>query len=243
MRLHTFSKRVAKEILRDPLTLIFGLGFPIIILLLLSAIQANIPVPLFEIQKLAPGITIFGLSFISLFTASLIARDKDSAFLLRLCTTPLTIFDFLFGYTLPMLPIAVAQCIVCYLTAIVLGLPVTASILIDILLIVPCALFFIALGIFCGSIFNTKQVGAICGALLTNLCAWLSGIWFDLELIGGAFKKAAYLLPFVHAVELQRAALGQDYSSMLPHLIWILGYAAGFVLLAGITFSRQIKNR
>ena len=49
MRALTFAKRTAKEILRDPLTLAFGLGFPVVLLLLLSAIQANIPVPLLRV--------------------------------------------------------------------------------------------------------------------------------------------------------------------------------------------------
>ena len=69
MRLLTFSRRCAKEILRDPLNLCFGLGFPLVLLLLLSAIQANIPVSMFEIDTLTPGITVFGLSFITLFCA------------------------------------------------------------------------------------------------------------------------------------------------------------------------------
>ena len=67
MRMITFAKRCTKEILRDPISLGFGLGFPLVLLLLLSALQANIPVSLFEIDTLAPGITVFGLSFMTLF--------------------------------------------------------------------------------------------------------------------------------------------------------------------------------
>ena len=128
MKAFIFAKRCAKEILRDPINLMFGLGFPVVLLLLLSVIQANIPVPLFEIAHLTPGITVFGLSFITLFSATLIAKDRDSAFLQRLYTTPLRSSDFILGYMLPVLPIAVAQCIVCYLVAIALGLPVTVHI-------------------------------------------------------------------------------------------------------------------
>lgn len=89
MRLLVFSKRTMEEILRDPLNLAFGLGFPVVLLLLLSAIQANVPVSLFEIQRLAPGIAVFGLAFLTLFSASLVAKDRESAFLARLYTTPL----------------------------------------------------------------------------------------------------------------------------------------------------------
>ena len=143
----TFANRNAKEILRDPLTLAFGLGFPLVLILLLSTIQASIPVPLFEIQRLTPGVTVFGLSFMTLFSATLIAKDRGSALLDRLYTTPLSALDFILGYTLPILPIAVAQSAVCYLVALILGLDFTWNILLAILFIVPVSVLFIALGL------------------------------------------------------------------------------------------------
>ena len=243
MRMMTFASRNTKELLRDPLNLFFGLGFPLVLILLLSAIQANIPVALFEIQHLAPGITIFGLSFMTLFSATIIAKDRGSSLLQRLYTTPLTATDFILGYTLPVIPIAMAQCVVCYLAAIVLGLSVTVNILYAILMILPVSLLYIGLGLLCGSMFNDKQVGGICGALLTNLSAWLSGIWFDLDLVGGAFRKIAYTLPFVHAVDMERAVLQGDFEGIFPHLWWVLGYAAVLLALAVLMFLRQMKKQ
>lgn len=243
MRMWTFSGRTAKEILRDPLNFGFGLGFPVILLLLLSAIQANIPVDLFEIQSLTPGISVFGLSFMTLFSATLIARDRESALLQRLYSTPLTAFDFIMGYALPILPIALAQSLICYVVAIVLGLSATWTILYALFCLLPAAWFFIALGLLCGSVFNVKQVGGICGALLTNLSAWLSGVWFDLNLVGGVFRKIAYALPFVHAVELERAALAGHYTGIFPHLWWVLGYAAVISIGAVLLFLRQMKKQ
>lgn len=243
MKMLTFAKRNAKEILRDPLTLLFGLGFPLVLILLLSAIQANIPVPLFEIAHLTPGITVFGLSFMTLFSATLIARDRGSALLQRLYTTPLTPLDFILGYTLPIVPFAVAQSTVCYIVALFLGLDVTVNILWAILCILPVSLLFIALGLLCGSVLNDKQVGGICGALLTNLSAWLSGTWFDLDLVGGAFKRIAYALPFVHAVEMERAVLTGDLPGVFPHLFFVLGYAAVALAVAVLLFLRQMKRQ
>ena len=243
MKMLTFANRNAKEIIRDPLTLCFGLGFPLVLILLLSAIQANIPVPLFEIDHLAPGITVFGLSFMTLFSATLIARDRGSSLLQRLYTTPLTPVDFILGYTLPIMPFAVAQSIICYIVAIILGLDITVNILVAVLFIIPISIFFIALGLLFGSILNDKQVGGICGALLTNLCAWLSGVWFDLELVGGVFKNIAYLLPFVHAVELEQAVIAGNYADILPHLLWVLGYAVAALIIAVLLFLRQMKKQ
>ena len=243
MRMLTFAGRNAKEILRDPLTVCFGLGFPLVLILLLSAIQANIPVELFEIQHLTPGVTVFGLAFMTLFSATIIAKDRGSSLLQRLYTTPLTPVDFILGYTLPILPIAVAQSVVCYVAALVLKLQWTVNILYAVVLMLPGSLLYIALGLLCGSVFNDKQVGGICGALLTNLSAWVSGIWFDLELVGGTFKKVAYALPFVHAVELERAALRGEFDQILPHLYWVLGYGLVCLAAAVYCFLRQMKRQ
>ncbi len=242
MRLWSFSTRTAKEICRDPLTVAFGLGFPVILLLLLSAIQANVPVSLFELKSLTPGITVFGLAFITLFSATLIAKDRESAFLQRLYTTPLTAPEFILGYALPILPIALLQGVICYLVAAVLGLKITLQAVLAVLLLLPSAVFFIALGLLCGSIFSVKQVGGICGALLTNLTAWLSGVWFDLNLVGGAFKRVAEVLPFVHAVELERAVLSNNLAGVFPHLWWALGYAALTGFLAVWAFLHRMKK-
>lgn len=243
MRTLVFAKRCSKEILRDPLNLFFGLGFPVVLLLLLSAIQANVPVELFAIGHLTPGITVFGLAFMTLFSATLIAKDRESALLQRLYTTPLTAADYILGYLLPMLPLALGQSIVCYFVAMVLGLPLTIHIFYAVVMILPVGIFYIALGLLCGSVLNTKQVGGICGALLTNLSAWLSGIWFDLELIGVFFMKVAKALPFWHAVELERALLRGDFPDAAGHVLPVLGYTA--ITLAGaiILFLRQMKKQ
>ena len=239
----SFAKRCAKELLRDPLNLAFGLGFPLVLLVLLSAIQANIPVHLFEIDTLTPGITVFGLSFMTLFSATLIAKDRESAFLQRLYTSPLRGIDFIMGYMLPMLPIAMAQALICYVFAIVLGLSVSVNIIYAIIGIIPMAVFNIALGLLCGSVLGVKQVGGICGALLTNLSAWLSGVWFDLELVGGFFEKLAYALPFFHAVELEKALFRGDFELAAAHILPVLLYSILITGLAVTCFLGQMKKQ
>lgn len=243
MRMLSYSLRTAKEILRDPLNLGFGLGFPLVLLFLLSAIQANIPVSLFELEMLTPGLTVFGLAFMTLFSAALIAKDRSSSLLQRLYTTPLHPADYILGYMLPVLPISAAQCVLCYLAAACLGLKLTVNVLWAVLLLIPAEIFFIALGLLCGSVLTDKQVGGICGALLTNLTAWLSGVWFDLDLVGGAFKAIAYALPFVHAVEMERAVLVGNFGAVWPHLLWVLGYGAVALAAAVLLFLRQMRKQ
>ena len=164
----SFASRTMKEILRDPLTMAFGLGFPVVLLLLLSLIQANIPVEMFEIAHLTPGITVFGLSFMTLFSAQLISKDRTSSLLTRLYTTPLKATDFILGYLLPVIPLCVAQTVICYIVALILGLQFSINIIWAIIMILVPSLFYIALGLLCGSAMTEKQVGGICGALLTG---------------------------------------------------------------------------
>jgi len=243
MRRMSFAKRCTREILRDPINLAFGLGFPLVLLLLLSAIQANIPVSLFEIDTLTPGITVFGLSFMTLFSATLIAKDRESAFLQRLYTTPLTGFDFIIGYMLPILPIALGQTVICYLFAIPLGLTVSVNMVYAVIGIIPMAIFNIALGLLFGSILGVKQVGGICGALLTNLSAWFSGVWFDLNLVGGTFKRIAHALPFVHAAELEKALFNGNLEGAVSHILPILLYSALITVAAVFCFLWQMKKQ
>lgn len=243
MRMLTFAKRCTKEILRDPINLGFGLGFPLVLLVLLSTIQANIPVHLFEIDSLTPGITVFGLSFMTLFSATLIAKDRESALLQRLYTTPLKAIDFILGYMLPILPIALGQTLICYLFAISLGLTFSENVIYAIIGIIPMAIFNIALGLLCGSLFGVKQVGGICGALLTNLSAWLSGVWFDLNLVGGAFEKIANALPFVHAAELEKALFHGNFEVAVAHVLPIVLYSVGATAIAMFCFWRRMNDQ
>ena len=239
----TFAKRCTKEILRDPINLAFGLGFPLVLLMLMSAIQANIPVTLFEIEKLAPGIAVFGLSFMTLFSATLIARDRESAFLQRLYTMPLKAADFILGYMLPMLPIALVQTVICFGFAILLGLPMNINLLYGVLGTIPVAVFYIGLGLLCGSVLGVKQVGGICGALLTNLSGWFSGVWFDLDVVGGVFRKIANVRPFIHGVNMERALLAGDFEMALVELLPVAIYGLGATVIAVCLFLRQMKRQ
>lgn len=241
MKMRAFASRNSREILRDRLNVIFGLGFPLIVLLLLTLIQSNVPVELFELNKLTPGVAVFGLSFVSLFSATVISKDRSSSLMLRLYSSPLRPADYILGYTLPLLPISLAQSIICFVVAMLLGLEWSVNILLSIAVLIPAMIVFIAIGLICGTLLNDKQVGGVCGALLTNLTAWLSDIWFDVSLVGDVFEKIANALPFIHAVKAGRYAYSGEYSAIMPELWWVIGYAAVLTLIAVAVFKRKMK--
>lgn len=242
MKSKIFASRNSKELLRDPLNLAFSIGFPLAVLLLFYVIGRNVPESLFAIESMAPGVAVFGLSFVSLFSATLISRDRSTSFLTRLFTTPLNSSDYIIGYTMPLLPMAIAQSAVCFIVSLFLGLEASLRVLLALAVLIPTAVLFISIGLLAGSILNDKQVSGLCGALLTNLSAWLSGAWFDVSLVGGAFETVAYLLPFAHAVDAARAAISGDYADILPHLIWVIGYTVVILVVAIIIFKKKMNS-
>ncbi len=246
MRALTFASRNTKELTRDLLTMLFGIAFPLVLLLLLSAINNSIPKgagpTMFNIENLAPGITVFGLSFLSLFSSMIIAKDRTTSFVLRLFTSPIKPREFILGYTLPLLPMAIIQTAICYACALILGLKFSASLLVAIAVNIPVAVVFIALGLLFGSVLNEKAVGGVCGALLTNLSAWFSNIWFDTSMVGGAFKAVADILPFSHAVNVARAAAAGNFDAIFPDLWWVIGYAVVILAAAVTVFSLKLKR-
>lgn len=241
-----FARRNWLEMRRDPISLFFGVAFPIILLLLLSLIDRSIPAEaqmhLFEIENLAPGIAVFSLSFLTLFSAMLISKDRTSAFVLRLYCSPLSGSGFILGYVLPLLPMAAAQMAVCFLAAVLMGLTVSWNILLCIAVSLPIMVFYIAIGLLCGTLLSEKAVGGACGALLTNVSAWLSGTWFSLDLIGGVFRKVAYCLPFANAVDAARAALA-GRTDIWKNLWIVLAWAFAAMLLAVVVFARRRKAK
>jgi ABC-2 type transport system permease protein len=243
MKSIVFAKRNIKEMLRDPINIAFGLGFPLVLLFLLTAIQANIPVPLFTISQLAPGVAAFGFSFLSLFCGTLIAKDRTSSYLMRLFASPMKSLDFIIGYTLPVLPLAVAQSAIVFIVSFFLGLPMNVNVLMAIVVLIPSAVLFIGFGLLAGSIFNDKAVGGICGALLTNVSGWLSGTWFELDLMGQSFKMVANLLPFVHSVEAAKAAVSGNFGQIFPHLWWVIAYAVIVMAIAVLVFRKKMNGQ
>ena len=240
-----FSGRNARELLRDPLTLAFGIGFPVVLITLISLMTRSIPEmsqSTFGIGSFAPGMAVFGLSFISLFLAMLIAGDRESAFLMRIFASPMTAAEYIAGYALPLLPVALLQGAVCFAWAAVFGLKLTAGIAAALLTLLPVSLLYISLGILLGCVLTYRQVGGV-ASIIINLSAWLSGTWFDPDLIGGAFRGICRALPFYHAVGAVKAAAAQNWGEIWPHLAVVLLYAAAAGAAGVILFRRRMQGR
>ncbi|MGM0885026.1 MAG: ABC transporter permease [Bacillota bacterium] len=241
MRYFAFASRNHKEIFRDPLTLLFGIGLPVVVMWLFSVMQTNMPFDLYNIEKLTPGVIVFSFSFITLFSGMLIGRDRSSSFLMRIFASPMSASDYIVGYALPLLPVATLQIIVCFITAFFFGLFFNANVLLTIVVLIIIAMLYIGFGLLLGTYFTDKQVGGIF-AIFVNITTWLSGTWFELDMIGGMFKTIAYALPFAHAVDATRAALAGEYVDLVVPLLWVIGYTIVIFVIAVIGFKKKMKS-
>lgn len=241
MRYLAFASRNRKEVLRDPLTLLFGIVLPIIIMCLFSIMQKNMPFDLYSIESLTPGVIVFSFSFITLFSGMLIGKDKSSSFLMRIFASPMSASDYMIGYALPLLPVAILQIVICFISAFFLGLSFNANVLGVVILLIIIAMLYIGFGLLLGTYFTDKQVGGIF-AIFVNLTAWLSGTWFKLDMIGGAFKTIAYALPFAYAVDATRFALSGEYGDLVVPLLWVVGYTIIIFVIAVLGFKRKMKS-
>ena len=68
-------------------------------------------------------------------------------------------------------------------------------------------------------------------------------MWFDLTLVGGFFEKIANILPFVHAVELEKALFLGDFELAKTHILPIVVYSIVVTGFAVLCFLRQMKKQ
>jgi ABC-2 type transport system permease protein len=241
MRMLYFASRNQKEILRDPLSSILGILMPVLFILLFSIIAKNAPIEVFKPVNLTPGMTIFGFSFITMFLALLIAKDKSSSFLSRLFISPLTAKDFVSGYILPMFPLVLLQSICCLAVGVLIGVPVSINLLITIISFIPYALFVSFTGVFLGTICNETQV-LVVGNIFIQVSALLGGAWMDIKIMGNVFESIANWLPFLHAIEASRAILAGKINNIWIHFAVVCAYAFIFLTLAVFSFHRKMKS-
>ena len=250
MKSMVFAGRVGREIRRDPLSYIFCLGFPLVMLLIMSVVDASIPpqanMTVFHLENLAPGIAYFGLTFVMLFTGIQVSKDRTTALLLRLYASPMKASDYVIGYTMPVLVLGLVQMAVCfaaaYLIGAVNGTPLPLSgIALSMVLLIPSLFMFAGIGILFGSAVSEKAAPGVC-SIIISAAGMLGGIWMDIKGIGGVLRKVAEALPFYHGVALSRLPFGEEWEELGVHLLWTLLSGLLFYALAVLVFTSRMKK-
>ena len=245
------SKRNLLEISRDTLSYIFCIAFPIVMLIVMTLVNSSIPkeagMTIFRIDNLMGGIIIFGQTFVMLFTAITIAKDRSGSFLIRLFATPMKSSDFTYGYILPMILIAVVQALISSVAALIISLIVGVKleifgILLTFAAMLPSAFMFVAIGLIFGTLFNEKAAPGVC-SIIISLGSFVGGIWFDAEGAGGVIYKICRCLPFIYCTKTVRSAIKLDISweSFWLPLIIVSASAAVLSGLGILCFRKRMK--
>lgn len=240
MRMINFAKRNFKELIRDPLSLVFEIALPLFLLFIFQ--QFDIPAENYRLENFTPSIILFGFSFITLFTATLIAKDRTSSFLIRLGISPMKSRDFILGYIISLLPIVFIQNILFFSTAIIMGLEFGISIIPTIFVSMIISVFFISLGILIGSLVSEKGTGGL-GSIIVQLVCFTSGMYFPKEAMGGVFEFICKVLPFEACLNIIQGTLHNDFSNLtLTHIIVFLIYFIAVLLLSIIVFKKRMVS-
>ena len=239
MRTLVFAKRNIKEIFRDLISLIFCIGLPLFLLIIFQ--QFNIPNDAYKISNFAPSVVVFSFTFITLFCGTLVSKDRTSSLLSRLFTSPLKPKEFVIGYTISTVPLAILQSILFLVVSLFFGIEFNLNLILTILISIPISILFVGLGILIGCIFSDKQTSGI-SSVLVQLVTFTSGMWFDINIMNNVFQIICNVLPFRYAVDLTRNILSGNYSDILIPSLILLGYIIVVYLLTIIVFNKKIQS-
>ncbi len=240
MKMLNFAKRNFKEIIRDPLSTIFAVALPLFLLFIFR--QFNIPAEAYKLENFTPGIVAFGFSFISMFTATLVAKDRTTSFLIRLGVSPMRAYDYVGGYALAVLPLVLAQNILFFGLALILGLKFTVGIIYSILAAIPLSILFVAIGILLGSVTNEKSSAGI-SSVVVQLVAFTSGMWFSGDMVGDFFAWVCKVLPFSGVVNIMKALMSASGDNLIIPIITVSVYTLVIGTFAVLIFRRNMLGK
>mgnify|MGYP004668868043 CR=1 FL=1 len=237
MRILTFANRNFKEIIRDPLSVIFSLILPLFLLYIFK--QFKIPNEVYSIENFTPGIIIFSLSFITMFTASLVAKDRSTSLTTRLGVSPMKEIEYILGYALSVVPIVLIQNIIFFIVAIILGLKSSINIIHTILAVLPISILFISLGILIGTITTEKSSSGI-SSIIVQLVAFTSGMYFSTDIVGDTFSTICKILPFQSTLDITKSILNKNYANILTSILIVLLYIIVTIIITVVSFKKKM---
>ena len=244
-RIFTLTRRNIKEILRDPLSIVFTLGLPLLLEIVFYAIFHNLTEQ-FQMKYLAPGIVVFAQAFLTLFSGLLISLDRNTSFLTRLYVSKAKSYEFIFGYALSVFPLSLFQAIFFYLVGGIIEPSIFGvGMIYSILLAGVTSLFFIAFGILFGSVCNEKSIGGVSSIIICGQSV-LSGMWFPIESLSGTIKTIMECLPFRNShLLVQNALLGINnvMDDFLKPLLIVIGYIIIAFVAAILVFKSKMKDK
>lgn len=240
MRTLNFAKRNFKEIIRDPLSIIFAILLPLFLLFIFQ--QFKIPNDSYKLENFTPGVIIFSFSFITLFTSTLIAKDRSTSLLIRLGISPMKPIEYILGYMVSFIPIILLQDVILFILALILGLPFSINIIWTILVSIIIATLFLGMGVLIGSLVSDKAASGV-SSIVVQLVCFTSGMYFPKELLGNAYGKICEFLPFDSALVIIKGILNNKLQTItMQNIIIFSAYMIGFLVLSTLAFKKKMTS-
>ena len=248
-----FARRTYKEFLRDPVSLVFGMAFPVVLMIVLQIICKNIAsdgadiIECYRIDRLMIGVAIYSFSFTSFYAGIRVSKDKSDTFIQRFYPTRMELEDYILGYIAPLLLITFIQSVMCVVTGFMLDAILNLNILhfdinyiLLLLLMLPCELIFICIGVMLGVSFKASEsiyifIGIIVITILTG------NIFFNVISFGSGFEIFCKILPFYPTV-LALDGVINGITEAFPYYFITLGYLVVLLFLSIVIFKIKMHR-
>lgn len=240
MRIINFAKRIFKEIIRDPLSIIFAILLPLFLLFIFQ--QFDIPSESYKLQNFTPGIIVFGFSFITLFTAMIVSKDRTTSLLVRLGISPMKPIEYILGYMLSIVPIIIIQNVLFFILALILGLSFSLNIFLAVIVSIIIAVLFISIGIIIGSFLSEKASSGI-SSIVVQLVCFTSGMYFSVDTLGGVFATICKFLPFESCVTIIKGIVNNDFGIIgLRNILVFFVYLVISLIISVVVFKKKMVS-
>jgi ABC-2 type transport system permease protein len=217
-----------------------GIEIPVTI----NAHPINITADITQMDFIASGIIVFGLLIMIPTSGRIMLRDKESRFLYRLLTTPARPWEFIAGYALSMVLLAIIQIFFFILLGWLFGMDIIGNLGLAFAVFLLTAVCSIGIGMVVASLSKSENQGESLSWLFSMPLAIVSGVWFSSEFMPSYINTFANLFPFAHAVDASRAVItrGAGMEAISGDFYFLVGWAAGIFIIGTILFSRTMRS-
>jgi ABC-2 type transport system permease protein len=147
--------------------------------------------------------------------------------------------EYLLGYSMALIPIAVLQSILFFISGMAFNLNFDINVIYSILVLIPISILFITLGILIGCISSDTQAPTI-GSLFIQVVSFTSGMWFSIDMVGKVYKFICEVLPFSHSISLIRNILLGTNQNIFISIIIILIYTLVIFISSSLIFRKKM---
>ncbi|MGH7903281.1 MAG: ABC transporter permease [Candidatus Dormibacteraceae bacterium] len=231
--------RVLTQLRRDPRTIALMLGVPTILVVLMRYVFNDSRI----FDALAPSL-ICVFPFVMMFVVTSVAtlHERTRGTLERLMTMPVARLDLLLGYALAFAIFAAVQVgVVTLVSLTLLGLNVTGSVALLVVIGVLDALLGMALGLFVSAFAATEFQAVQFMPLVAFPQVFLSGLFKPREEMAGVLSGISDGLPLSYAVDAIKLVTAS--TAVAAQLGRDVGVVAGSIVLALVLGAATLRRR